>query len=177
MAAGLREDAAELGVSIEVIEGAWPEVDVRVEPVDVAMSAHVVYDVHEIEQFLGAMQYKAQTAVVIELSDRHPWAGLAPYYRALHGLDRPDGPTAEDLLEVVSAMLERPPQVERWRRRGGLSFESLDEIREVFGRRLVLPRSRWNELDDVLDVTEVDGLFFVGDEQRDLVTIWWRVLD
>jgi hypothetical protein len=42
---------------------------------------------------------------------------------------------------------------------------------------LVLPRERWNDLDDVLDITEVDGRLYVGDEQRDLVTIWWRAVD
>ena len=159
MASGLREDAAARGVAVEVIEGSWPEVSASVEPVDVAMSAHVVYDVHEIIPFLAAMQKKARGAVVIELSDRHPWAGLAPHYRVLHGLERPDGPTADDLIEVVSEMLERPPQVERWHRSGGLHFESIDEIREMFGRRLVLPRNRWEELDDVLEAigAVVDG--------------------
>ena len=51
----------------------------------------------------------------------------------------------------------------------------MEELREVFGRRLVLRRDRWAELDDLLDITEVDGRLYVGDEQRNLVTVWWWV--
>ena len=58
---------------------------------------------------------------------------------------------------------------------GNLPFSVRDdELREMFGRRLVLPRRRWAELDDLLDVTEVDGRLYVGGEVRELVTVWWR---
>ncbi len=174
MAAGLREDAGELGLSVEIIEASWPSAAEDLGVVDVVMSAHVVYDVHDIVPFLSAMQDHAQEAVVIELSDKHPWAGLAPYYRELHGLERPDGPTADDLVDLVTWMTGHAPHVERWHRPGGLYFEDMEEVREMFGRRLVLPRARWSELDAVLDVTEVDGRLYVGEEQRNLVTVWWH---
>jgi SAM-dependent methyltransferase len=175
MAAGLAEEAAALGVAVEVVPERWPEAAEMVEQADVVMSAHVVYDVWDIVPFLEAMIDRAVVGVALELSDRHPWAGLAPYYRILHGLDRPSGPTADLLAEVVASVIGRSPNVDRWTRQGGLYFESIDELREVFGRRLVLPRDRWTELDDLLDVTEVDGRLYVGGEQRDLVTVWWRV--
>lgn len=177
MTAGLRADAGERGLSVEIIEGSWPSAAVEIGAVDVVMSAHVVYDVHEIVPFLSAMQDHAHEAVVIELSDTHPWAGLASYYRELHGLERPDGPTADDLVEVIAWMTGEAPQVERWQRTGGLYFEDMEELREMFGRRLVLPRARWSELDEVLDITEADGRLYVGDEQRELVTVWWHAPD
>ena len=174
MAAGLVADAADLGVEVHLFELPWPEAAASVPRADVVMSAHVVYDVPDIVPFLTAMIDHAAEAVVIELSERHPWAGLAPYYRALHGLERPDGPTAEDFAAVVSDIVGHPPHVETWTRQGGLYFEDWDELREMFGRRLVLPRRRWAELDDLLDVTEVDGRLYVGGEVRELVTVWWR---
>lgn len=175
MAEGLREDAARLGVEVEVVERGWPDAAGVVGTADVVMSAHVVYDVHDIEGFLRAMIACATSAVVLELSEHHPWSGLASYYRLLHDLDRPSGPTADDLVDVVAGIIGTRPEVERWQRSGGLYFESRDELVEMFGRRLVLPRSRWDELDEMLDVTEIDGRFYVGDSQRRLVTVWWSV--
>jgi SAM-dependent methyltransferase len=175
MAAGMEEDARDQNLAVEVVSLRWPEAADAVGPADVVMSAHVVYDVQDIVPFLAAMIDHATTGVVLELSDRHPWAGLAPYYRVLHGLERPDGPTAADLADVVGDLIGRAPNIERWTRQGGLYFEDREELNEIFGRRLVLPRHRWGELDEVLDVTEVDGRLYVGDEQRELVTMWWRV--
>ena len=71
-------------------------------------------------------------------------------YRKLHGLDRPDGPTADDLIAVVEEVTGATASVERWRRPGDLWFESWDEATAYYGRRLVLPRERWPELTDLL---------------------------
>jgi SAM-dependent methyltransferase len=175
MAGGLREDAKAMGVQVTVVEERWPDAENLVPTVAVVMSAHVVYDVADIGAFVAAMHRKASTGVVMELSPHHPWASLAPYYRAIHGLDRPDGPTADDLAQVVAEETGVPPHSERWRRSGQLWFESWDEILELFGRRLVVPVDRRSELRSVLepDVVEVDGRLYVGDPGREVVTVWW----
>jgi hypothetical protein len=175
MAAGLVQDAAEIAVSVTVVNGRWPEAAGEVGPVAVAMSANVVYDVSDIAPFLRAMHERATSGVVIELTATHPWSSLAPYYLALHGLHRPGGPTIDDLVEVVAEVIGTGPRVDRWSRAGQMWFADWDEITEYYGRRLLLPRPRRGEIRPLLepDVVERDGHLFIGDDARELATIWW----
>jgi 2-polyprenyl-3-methyl-5-hydroxy-6-metoxy-1,4-benzoquinol methylase len=175
MAAGLAEDAGEAGVGVRVVEGRWPDVASQAGLATVVMSANVVYDVADIAPFLRAMEAAASSGVVIELTATHPWSVLAPYYLALHGLERPAGPTVDDLVEVVSEVINVEPQLQRWSRAGQMWFADWNEITEYYGRRLVLPRERRPELRPMLepDVVESDGHLFIGDGDRQLATIWW----
>lgn len=170
---GLRDTSA--GLPVTVIDGRWPESANLVAPHKVAMSAHVVFDVADIGPFLAAMSDRASVGVVIEMTDRHPWVHLGPYYQALHGLDRPPGPSWEDLVNVVREVVGVEPNVEHWQRPTDLWFESMDEILEFHGRRLLIGSDRWAELEHLLEpdiLTGPDGLQ-VGTEGRSLVTIWW----
>ena len=173
MLLGLRELTADLPV--EVVEGSWPEVAGRVAVHDVAMCAHVVYDVADVGPFLWGLHQHGARGVVIELTAVHPWAHLGRYYRALHNLERPSGPTAADLAEVVAEVTGTVPEVERWTRPPDLWFESIGEVLEFYGRRLVVPRTRWKELESLLapEIVDEGGRFRLGGEDRALVTIWW----
>ncbi len=176
MAQGLREEAARLGVDVAVVEGAWPGVAGAAGRHDVAMSAHVVYDVQDIVPFLRALHAAAERAVVIELTPQHPWVGLAPYYRALHDLDRPDGPTVELLVEVVGEELGVEPEVAHWSRPGGLRFADRAELVGFFRRRVVLPEEREPELAALLEpeIAEDGEWLLLGGGERELATVWWR---
>lgn len=175
MAAGLAEDAAAAGVAVQIIQERWPEAAEDVPPAAVVMSAHVVYDVADIGPFLSAMDRAAIAGVVVEMSDTHPWSDLAPLYRQIHGLERPDGPSVDDLAEVVREVLGIEPTVARWSRPGQLWFESWDEICDFYGRRLVVPRAERPGLRSLLAerVVDLDGRLVVGENERRLVTIWW----
>lgn len=174
MAAALREEAAAAGVEVRVIEGAWPEVAWQAGRRDVALAAHVVYDVAGLGPFLRALHQAARAGVVLEAGERHPWSGLAKYYRALHGLERPDGPNADLLVEVVQEVLGVRPQVERWQGRGRLRVADLQELVDLYRRRLLVPVERAGEVADLLapDVVEEGGwLSLRGD--AGVVTVWW----
>ncbi|MGH8875168.1 MAG: class I SAM-dependent methyltransferase [Acidimicrobiia bacterium] len=175
MAEGLTAEAGEL--EVRLVEGSWPEAAARVGPHQVALAAHVVYDVQDIGPFLEAMVGRARRAVVLELTPAHPWSMLAPYYRALHELDRPEGPTVDDLADVVREAFGVDPNVELWRRPGERWFQDWEELVGFFGRRLVLPRPRWDELRGLMEpeVVDRDGRLFVGSEVRELATLWWEV--
>lgn len=177
MADGLRAEAAVRGVALDLIVGPWPDVIRAVPQVDVTLSANVVYDVPEIAPFLGALADRARRAVVVELTETHPWSHLAPYYLALHGLRRPAGPSVEDFVAVVREVVGSEPQVERWRRSASLWFEDWDEILAFYGRRLVLPRSRWPELRRLLDseVRREGNRLYVGERVHVMATVWWEV--
>ena len=173
MAAGLREDSA--GLEVEVVEESWPAASSQMSDVDVVMSAHVVYDVQDIGPFLLAMHRRARSGVVLEVTESHPWSSMAPYYRALHGLERPTGPTATDLTHVIREVLGVDSNIEWWERGGQLWFADWDEIEAFYGRRLVLPLHRRAELRPLLatHVEERAGRLYVGGEARRLATIWW----
>ena len=177
MVAGLRAEAAERGVEVRVVEGSWPEAAPQVGQVDLAVSAHVVYDVQDLAPFLAALDAAARRGVVLEVTESHPWSNLAPYYRVLHGLDRPVGPTVDDLVAVVREVCEVEPRLERWERPAGMWFEDRDEIVAFYRRRLVVPASRSGEVWALIEPQVVEhpgGRLTVGDDVRRLATVWWE---
>lgn len=173
MIASLKELAA--GLPLSIIEDRWPEVVGQVEQHRVTLSAHVVYDVSDIGPFLSALSEKAESGVVIEMTHRHPWVHLRPYYRVLHDLERPSGPSVDDIVSVIREVLSVEPEVEHWERPADLWFQSIEEMVAFYGRRLVLPESRWPELRRLLerDTTESNSRFQAGSGLRQLATIWW----
>ena len=160
---------------VTIIEGRWPESLERVAPHKVVMCTHVVFDVAEIGPFLAAMTKRAEAGVVVEMTERHPWVHLGRLYRALHNLERPVGPSWEDLVAVVHEVTGADPAVEHWHRPDDLWFQSVEEILELYGRRLLIGPDRWAELRDMLEPDIVSGPegFQVSTETGDLVTIWW----
>ncbi len=177
LAASLAEHAAQRHGAVELVEGIWPDVGGTIQVHDVAMCAHVVYDVQEIEPFLSALTALARVGVVVELSPKHPRSNLAPYFKALHRLERPDGPTYQDFVDVVEQVCGLRPRVEVWSRPGQIWFESWDEILDDYAQRLLLPGDRREELRELLapEVEEDHGRFYVGSRERTMVTVWWRV--
>ncbi|HJU51498.1 MAG TPA: methyltransferase domain-containing protein [Acidimicrobiia bacterium] len=174
MLAGL--DELEADVEFEVVVGRWPEVASEIQPHAVALSAHVVYDVAEVAPFLIALDRAATRGVVLELTPAHPWVNLGPLYRELHGLDRPLGPTVDDLAAVVREAVGSEPVVHRWTRPGDMVFDTAEEAIEFTARRLVLPRGRWPELEERLlpRLTGRAGHWQLEPTERDLCTLWWR---
>ena len=110
------------------------------------------------------------------MTERHPRVTFAPLFRALHGVDRPDGPSVDDLVEVIVEEVGVRPEVERWDRPALMWFESWDEILAFYGKRLTLPLARRSELRPLLEpqVTEEDGRLYVGRREGRHGTLWWR---
>lgn len=178
MAAKLQMVATERGLSVLVVEGGWPESAGPVDRADVVTCSHVIHNVPDLVPFLTAMQSAARTAVVIQEFDSHPWAHLGPYYRKLHNLDRPIGPTVDDLVAVIEESLDVTPTVERWNGGAPMWFVDREELLTFYGRRLVVPPDRWAELEAVLDpeiVALEGGRVQLEDRQKSLATVWWRV--
>lgn len=164
--------------TVAIVEGRWPDVANQIETHQVVMSAHVVYDVADVVPFLKAMEDKAAAGVVIEMTPDHPWAHLRELYLEFHQLERPTGPTTEDLVSVVGE-LGRELELERWSRRSDMVYESTDEIVEITARRLALPSSRWPELAARLAPRIVGGPgdYQLGSLEREITTLWWRTAD
>lgn len=156
--------ARELGVKFRVFPGHWQEIARAVDPADLVISHHVVYDVPDLRAFALALTSHARRRVVVELTDRHPVVSANPLWKHFWDLERPEGPTAEDAIAVFRETgIE--PEVERdvrpWRRRADPKTWAAFTT-----RRLCLPPERQPEVEEALaqwpDRTE-----------REIVTLWW----
>jgi SAM-dependent methyltransferase len=169
----LAEAARETG--IEVVARRWPDAADEVPVADVALATHVLYDVWEAVPFVAAMQARARRAVVLELSEAHPWAGLGPLYRRFHGLDRPTGPTADDAAAVVTEATGVSPSIERWQR-AGTTYPNLGSLVAHRRRQLCLSSDRDAEVAEALSGSYTvgpDGEVITG--PADLAALWWAV--
>ena len=89
--------AATVGARSMTIEGQWPDVATVTPVADVVVCHHVAYNVADIEPFLLALTAHARLAVVLVLPPRHPLSAWNDAWRQFWGLERPTGPTADDL--------------------------------------------------------------------------------
>jgi SAM-dependent methyltransferase len=171
MLALLAERAAAAGATARCVHGSWPEVAAQVPAADVVTCHHVLYNVADLGPFVAALTAHARRLVVAEVTADHPMTGLSPLWLRFHGLRRPESPTASDLLAILAAMGLRPGH-ERWQRPAGNDHASFAEFAEVTTRRLCLPPERAPEVAQALAATAA-----AQDENRQVVTIWWRGSD
>jgi SAM-dependent methyltransferase len=174
MLALLGERAAAAGRPARLVEGTWPEVAAAAGPADVVTCHHVVYNAQRIEPFLTALTAAARRIVVVEMTDVHPLVSLNDLWLSFHGLQRPLGPSADDLLAILGA-LGIAARHERWRRPGGADYASFDELTDVTRRRLCLPPSRAADVASALTESGIDPgrPIDLGSSGRHVVTIWW----
>ena len=157
-------NARERGVAVDTLEGDWPDVADRAPVGDVVTCHHVVYNVSDVVPFLRALGAHARRRVVVEMPTRHPLAPMSDAWRHFWGLERPEGPTPDDLVTVLSEMgVDAHLEV----------FESsatrtVDPDQAVaFTRvRLCLPASRDDEVRHFLADHPAPAT-------RSLATLWW----
>ncbi len=166
--------AAAAGTTARLVAGRWPDVAGQAAAADVVTCHHVTYNAPDIEPFLAALTAAARRTVVLEMTAEHPLASLNQLWLRFHGLVRPTGPTASDLLEILAAMGVRAGH-ERWQRPGGADYESFEELTDVTRRRLCLPPERAAEVAVALAELGVDPEHPVdlGSSGREVVTVWW----
>lgn len=170
----LAERIAARGASVRCIPGRWPHVASQVATADVVTCHHVLYNVPDLEPFVAALTGHARRLVVAETTTTHPLTSLNQMWLDFHGLRRPAGPAAEDLLAILRAMGLRPEH-ERWRRPGGPDYPSFAELVDVTRRRLCLGRDRSDDVSAALIQAGVDPAHpqDLGSSGREVMTIWW----
>ncbi len=174
MLALLADRAASGGVRPRLVTGRWTDVATEAGSADVVTCHHVTYNVPDIEPFLLALTAAARRIVVVEMTGAHPLISLNPLWLRFHGLVRPDGPTADDLLAILAAMGMTAGST-RWSRPGGRDYASFAELTDVTRRRLCVPPERAEEVGAaLLDLgVQPDRPMDLGSADRDVVTIWW----
>lgn len=154
-------------VTIETVEGQWPDVAGQVGDVDVAVCANVAYNVADLGPFVMALTDVTRHRVVLELTAVHPQQPLTPLWQHFWGIDRPDGPTADDAIEVVREVTGAAVEAERWDRPRHVMAHGDEAGRLAWmRRRLCLTPESDAELAEQLD--RVPALAPTA-----VVTVWW----
>jgi len=170
----LAERAAARGAAARTVPGRWPDTAAQAGRADVVTCHHVLYNVPVLEPFVAALSAAARRLVVAEVTAVHPLASLNALWLRFHGIRRPDGPTADDLIAILSAMGLSPGH-ERWRRPATDDYATFSELVDVTRRRLCLPPGRAAEVAAALQEAGIDPAHpaDLGSSGRELVTIWW----
>lgn len=170
----LADRATTSGVAPRLVAGRWPAVAAEAGQADVVTCHHVSYNVPDIVPFLAALTSAARRLVVLEMTIRHPLAQLNPLWLRFHGLARPIGPSADDLLMILAGMGIRAGS-QRWMREGGRDYASFTELTDVTRRRLCLPPERAGEVAEALIESGVDPEhpLELGSAGREVITVWW----
>jgi SAM-dependent methyltransferase len=174
MLALLAERAEASGTRPRLVPGTWPDVAATAGMADVVTCHHVTYNAARIEPFLTALTDAASRLVVVEMTSSHPLVSLNPFWLRFHGLVRPSGPTADELLAILAAMGISAGH-QRWNRPGGRDYGSFAELTNVTRIRLCLPPDRADDVAAALIDSGIDPAHPVdlGSSGREVVTIWW----
>ena len=164
MLAAFAAAAGRHGIAHEEVQGRWPDVAPSAPVADLAVSHHVFYNVPDLGAFASALTGHARRRVVVEITGRHPVIRSNPLWRHFWGLDRPEGPTADDALAVlVESGIQ--PQVEREARPARRHVHHADWV-AFLTRRLCLPPERQPEVEEAVAA-------YPEPELGEVVTFWW----
>ena len=162
--------------NVRVIADAWP----NAEPTacDVAIAAHVLYGVREIEPFLRGMDAAASRACFLLLAFRHPSSFVSPFWELLYGVPRLPLPGALECLNAlyqlgITARLELVPITSR------LSFANPQEALDDLRWRLRAPAQPEYDRQIAAAITELlvptdDGRLAPRDMPDHAAVIWWE---
>jgi len=164
MLAAFAARAVERGVATKTFPGRWPDIARAVPVADVVVSHHVLYNVADLRPFAVALTSHARRRVVVEIGARHPVSNTNPLWKHVWGIDRPEGPTADDALAVlaeagIDASSERDV-------RPSWTADITPERIAFLTRRLCLPQERAPEVEEALAL-------YPPATERETVTIWW----
>jgi hypothetical protein len=170
-----RRAAAAAGVDAVPVLGRWPDVAEEVEPADVVVCAHVLYNVPNLEPFVQALDTHARRRVVIEITATHPLAWMSDLWLRFHHLARPTEPTADDAEDALRefGFDVRREDVDRPSRPSG--FQRREDAVGLIRRRLCLTPDRDDEVAEALGarLAQHEGLWSAGPDTQRLVTMWW----
>jgi SAM-dependent methyltransferase len=160
------------GVPADAIEGIWPDVADRAPKADVVVCHHVFYNVPALPAFAARLTDHARRRVVVELTRGHPRKTRNELWLRFHGLERPEGPTADDAVAVLREMGIEPDRVD-WENPSGSSFATLDDLVANLRKELCLTADRDPEIAEAVQgwAIERDGSWAFP--PAPLVTLAW----
>ena len=154
------------GVECAVHLGDWPAVAGSVPAHDVVTCHHVLYNVQDLRPFLEALSSHARRRVVVEIPLRHPLSSLSSAWRHFWGLDRPQGPAADDALACIRS-LGLDANLETFSEPAPARRDITDDDVRHTRVRLCLTADRDEEVRGWLEENPRPG--------RELAAVWWDV--
>jgi len=134
----LRTGKEEHGIdNLRIVAGAWPAAlaGLGKPPVaEVALIAHVGYDIEEIGPFIDAMERAASRMCVAMLTDQSPASVADPFWPIVHGVDRVPLPAMPELVELLRAK-GRSTEIRRVER-PSRTFDSFEGLATFVRRQL-----------------------------------------
>lgn len=146
MLTGLREEIATHGIpNVRIVEGRWPlpPETLPMPAADVALIAHVGYDVEAIGPFLDAMEAAATRLCVAVMMERTPASVAESFWPLVHGEARIPLPALPAFVDLLTARGRTPTT--RTVQREPRSFPDRD------GALGFLRRQTWVALDGARD--------------------------
>ena len=162
--------------NVRVVADVWPTADAGA--CDVAIAAHVLYGVREIEPFLRGMDAAASRACFLLLAFRHPSSFVSPFWERLYGVPRLPLPGALECMNAlyqlgIIARLELVPLTSR------LSYANQHEALADLRWRLRAPAQPEYDhqiaaaIDELLMPTD-DGRLAPRDMPDQVAVLWWE---
>ncbi|HEX6138970.1 MAG TPA: class I SAM-dependent methyltransferase [Candidatus Limnocylindria bacterium] len=169
----LRAGMAEHGIeNVRVVASRWPMLDAPT--ADVALIAHVGYDIEDIGPFLDAMEASARRLCVAIMLAESPAAAAAPFFQQIHDEPRDLLPA---LPEFLALLLARGRLFEVWLgERGPSAHQDRDMVLAFLRQQLFLgPHSEKDTRLQALvaSLPEVDGGLAIGSASVPLGVVSW----
>ena len=177
MLEGLREIAEDYAIeNIRTIEARWPPADAGAFEADVALIAHVGYDIEAIGAFLGGLETAARRLCIAVLNEHPPASAADPFWPPVHGEPRSALPALPDLVDLLRArgrvpsLVRIPGEVRR--------FESREALEGFVQRQLWIDPAgakaeRLHTAMDALVVRDGDGWTIRGRLPTDTGVVTW----
>jgi molybdenum cofactor cytidylyltransferase len=179
MLEALREIAEDNAIeNVQTVEARWPnDPAARGLEADVALMAHVGYDVEDIGPFFDAFEAASRRLCVAVLMERAPASAADPFWPPVHSEARVALPALPDALELLEARGRRPSvtRVEIEPRR----FESRDALAGFALRQLWIEptgpkEARFQAALDQLTEQDEDGWTIRGRSASEVGIVTWR---
>jgi CTP:molybdopterin cytidylyltransferase MocA len=174
-----RELAAEHGVdNVTAVHARWPPDNLAPFAADVALIAHVGYDIERIGPFLAGMEASAGRLCVAVLMERQPSSIADVCWPIVHGETRVALPALPSFVELLRAM-GRTPSIERLEREPR-RFASRDELEGFLRRQLwVAPGSAADRrfvaaLDDLIQADADGRVGLIGQQPLPVGIVTWK---
>ena len=178
MLAALREIAVEHGIdNVRAVEVRWPPGDLAPFAADVALIAHVGYDIEAIGPFVAAMESVARRSCVAMLMERQPSSIADVCWPPVHGEARVSLPALPEFVELLQG-LGRTPTVERVDRQPR-RFDSRDELAGFLRRQLWIEPGGAADgrfqaaLDELMEIDPDGRVGLIGQQPLPIGIVTW----
>lgn len=150
---------------LKTLAGIWPNVAPLAGQADLVICANVLFNVSNPCEFIKALDHAANRAVFIEVHEMHPHHVVNPVWKHFWGIDRPDSPTAQDLVGIVES-LGIAPRSERFFRDPEGPREVDDDLVSSIAQRACINPSDLDRLRNFLMEHPI--------RRPEYRLIWWR---